>query len=341
MTPTSSTASNPATTPSGPLGQTLFGAPFRSPVLLAAGTCGFGEAMAEVMDLGGLGGLVTKSVTLEPRAGNPSPRVAEFDAGMMNSIGLANPGVDGVIAEKLPWIETHLLPRGLQVFVSVAGHHPESYVEVVRRLEPESGFLGYELNLSCPNDAQRHALPFALDPEALTRVVSEVRALTARPILVKLAPNTPDLTPIIRAAEASGADGLTLVNTLPGLVLDPHTHRAVLGAGAGGMSGPALRAVGVHATWRARSLTHLPLVGVGGIACGEDALQYLLAGASLVQIGTASFWDPRTGPRVTQELERLARTQKVRKLGDWIGAAQVGPSRCEPAPATDPSSPKS
>lgn len=324
--------------PRGPLEQMLFGTTFRSPVLLAAGTCGFGEAIVDVMDLGGLGGLVTKSVTLEPRAGNPAPRVAEFDAGMMNSIGLANPGVDEVIADKLPWIETHLLPRGLQVFLSVAGHSPDSYREVVRRLEPESGFLGYELNLSCPNDSQRHALPFALDPEALTRVVSEVRALTARPILVKLAPNTPDLAPIIQAAEASGADGLTLVNTLPGLVLDPHTHRAVLGAGAGGMSGPALRAVGVHATWRAHGMTQLPLVGVGGIACGEDALQYLLAGASLVQIGTASFWDPRTGPRVTQQLERLARKQKIRGLADWMGAAQVGPSQCAPSPEPDPAS---
>lgn len=319
----------------GPLGQTLFGVHFRSPILLAAGTCGFGEAIANVMDLSGLGGLVTKSVTLEARAGNPAPRVAEFSAGMMNSIGLANPGVEGVIAHKLPWIREHLIPRGLNVFVSVAGHSPSSYLEVVSRLEPEDGFLGYELNLSCPNDTQRHALPFALDPEALTRVISDVRAKTERPLLVKLAPNTPDLQPIIEAAEQSGADALTLVNTMPGLVLDPHTHEAVLGAGAGGMSGPALRAIGVHATWRAHSMTSLPLVGAGGVGCGEDALQYLLAGASLVQIGTASFWDPRTGPRVTHELTRLAQAQGIRGLTDWIGAARVGPSRCEPAPKQD------
>jgi dihydroorotate dehydrogenase (NAD+) catalytic subunit len=331
-----STAREPRSESERLLGQTVFRAYFRSPVLLAAGTCGFGEAIVDVMDLGGLGGLVTKSVTLEPRAGNPAPRVAEFPAGMMNSIGLANPGVEGVLAHKLPWIREHLIPRGLQVFVSVAGHSPSSYLEVVSRLDGEDGFLGYELNLSCPNDTERHALPFALDPEALTRVVSDVRARTSRPLLVKLAPNTPDLSPIIEAAERSGADGLTLVNTLPGLVLDPHTHEAVLGAGAGGMSGPALRAVGVHATWRARSLTTLPLVGVGGIGCGEDALQYLLAGATLVQIGTASFWDPRTGPRVTKQLTQLARAQRIRGLADWIGAARVGPSRCEPGAAPAP-----
>ncbi|TVP42422.1 MAG: dihydroorotate dehydrogenase [Gemmatimonadales bacterium] len=313
------------------LEQTLFGARFTSPVLLAAGTCGFGEAIIEVMDLAQLGGLVTKSVTVEPRWGNPAPRVAEFPAGMVNSIGLANPGVEAVRREKLPWIRDHL--QDVRVFVSVAGHTPGEYADVVGRLDDLDGFLGFELNLSCPNDSRRGGLPFAFDPDALASVVADVRRITERPLLVKLAPNTPDLGPAVRAAEESGADGLTLVNTLPGLVLDPRTRRAALGAGAGGMSGPALRAVGVHATWRASRLTALPLVGVGGVASGEDAVQYFLAGASLVQIGTASFWDPRSAGRVSDEIRRFARSQGVRSLREWVGTARVGPDAGTEGPA--------
>jgi len=296
----------------------LFGATFRNPVLLAAGTCGFGEEVAGVIPLDRLGGIVTKSVTLEPRAGNPAPRVAEFRAGMVNSIGLANPGAHRVFQEKLPWLESEL--RGLQVFVSVAGHTVEEYYQVVEILERGSGFLGFELNLSCPNDAQRGGLPFALDPEATRAVVAGVRARTDRPLLVKLAPNTADWRPIVAAVEESGGSAFTLVNTLPGLVVDPVTRRAVLGAGAGGTSGPAIRAVGVHAVWSVSRLTTLPIVGVGGIASGEDAIQYLLAGASLLQIGTASFWDPRSAPRVVGEMDQFGRKHGVGELSEWIGA---------------------
>jgi dihydroorotate dehydrogenase (NAD+) catalytic subunit len=306
------------------LDQTLFGVHFRSPILLAAGTCGFGEEVAEVVDLRAIGGLVTKSVTLEPRAGNPAPRVAEFRAGMINSVGLANPGAEAVRAHKLPWIRDHL--KGTPVFVSVAGHAVREYLEVVQILEGAEGFLGFELNLSCPNDTQRGSLPFALDPQALSEVVSGVRRLTDRPLLVKLAPNTPDLAPVIRAAEEAGANGLTLVNTLPGLVLDPRTRRAAVGAGAGGVSGPALRAIGVHAVWRARQNTTLPLVGVGGIATAEDAVQYLLAGASLLQMGTASFWDPRSAERVTKSLRQFGRDERIPHLRELVGGALVGPA---------------
>jgi dihydroorotate dehydrogenase (NAD+) catalytic subunit len=304
------------------LEQTLFGVPFRNPILLAAGTCGFGEEVADVMDLAALGGLVTKSVTLEPRAGNPAPRVSEFRAGMINSVGLANPGARSVLREKLPWIRDRL--GGLQVFLSVAGHTPDEYLEIVRILDDGDGFLGFELNLSCPNDTRLGGLPFALDPDALALVVGGVRSATARPLLVKLAPNTPELGPVIRAAEEAGADGLTLINTLPGLVLDPWTRRPALGAGPGGVSGPALRAVGVHAVWRARQATSLPLVGVGGVAAGEDAVQYLLAGASLVQVGTASFWDPRSPERVRNELENFGRRQGVAHVSEWVGGALIG-----------------
>ncbi len=304
-----------------PLEISLFGSTFRNPVMLAAGTCGFGEELSQVVDLGRLGGLVTKSVTLEPRWGNPAPRVAEFRGGMVNSIGLANPGARKVRAEKLPWIRDHL--PGLQVFVSVAGHTPEEFLEVVEVLDGGEGFLGYELNLSCPNDTRMDSLPFALDPVAVGLVVRGVAERTDRPLLVKLAPNTPDLAPVVRAAEEAGARGLTLVNTLPGLILDTDTKRPVIGAGAGGVSGPALRAAGVHAVWKASAHTTLPLVGVGGIATAADAIQYLLAGASLVQIGTASFWDPRTAERVVSDLGRFVRSEGLTSVTRLTGGANV------------------
>lgn len=304
----------------------LFGATFRNPVLLAAGTCGFGREVASVINLQGLGGIVTKSVTLDPRWGNPAPRVAEFRAGMLNSIGLANPGARAVLAEKLPWIRERM--SGTQVFVSVAGHTVDEYLRVVEILEAGEGFLGYELNLSCPNDARRNSLPFALDPEALRKVTSGVRAITRRPILVKLAPNTPDWEPIVQGAEESGANGLTLVNTLPGLALDGEKGKPLLGAGSGGVSGPALRAFGVHAVRTASRFTSLPLIGVGGIASADDAEQYLRAGASLVQIGTASFWDPRTAERIAADLER--RPDPVEQV---VSVTAPQTSRLQPEPS--------
>jgi len=296
----------------------LFGTTFRSPVLLAAGTCGFGEEVAEVVDLRKVGGLVTKSVTLEPRDGNPAPRVGEFRAGMLNSIGLMNPGAVAVAREKLPWIRDHL--EGVEVFVSVAGHSVEEYFEVVDILEGGSGFLGYEVNLSCPNDRRRSGLPFALDPEALGAVIAGVRARTSRPILAKLAPNTPDWSPIVQAAEEAGADGLTLVNTMPGLVYDLETGAPLLGAGAGGVSGPAILPIGVHAVWRASQASGLPILGVGGISSGSDAWQYLLAGASLVQIGTASFWDPKAAGRVSEQMQRIGVERRFSHVSHAVGS---------------------
>jgi len=302
------------------LSQTLFGAKFQNPVLLAAGTCGFGEEFQDALDLDALGGIVTKSVTLEPRVGNPAPRVVEAGNAMLNSVGLANPGLERVCSEKLPWMKEHL--SHIQVLLSVAGHTPDEYWRIVEGLESVGGFLGYELNLSCPNDTRLGGIPFALDPDALRRVVEGARELTDRPILVKLAPNVPDIGPVARAAEDAGADGVTLVNTMPGLVIDVSSTSAALGAGSGGLSGPALRAVGVHAVHRARGHTSIPLVGVGGIADAGDAIQYLLAGASLVQIGTATFADPRTAQRVVKELARYGEQMGIDGIEDLIGAYQ-------------------
>ena len=239
---------------------------------------------------------------------------------MLNSVGLANPGLARVCSEKLPWMREHL--SGIQVFVSVAGHIPDEYWRVVEGLESVGGFLGYELNLSCPNDTRLGGLPFALDPEALRGVVEGARRVTDRPLLVKLAPNVPDIGPVAEAAENAGADGVTLVNTMPGLVIDTTSRRPALGAGSGGLSGPALRAVGVLAVHRARACTSIPLLGVGGITVAEDAIQYLLAGASLVQIGTATFADPRTAQTVAKGIARYGEKMGVENIQDLIGAYQ-------------------
>ena len=220
--------------------------------------------------------------------------------------------------EQLPWMKEHL--ARLQVFVSVAGHVPDEYRRVVEELEAVGGFLGYELNLSCPNDTRLGGLPFALDPDALHEVVTGARAATKRPLLVKLAPNVPDIGPVAEAAETAGADGITLVNTMPGLIIDVDSRGAALGAGPGGLSGPALRAVGVHAVHRAGQCTSVPLLGVGGITDANDALQYLLAGASLVQIGTSTFADPRAAERVVRGLARYGDAAGVDNIQDLIGA---------------------
>lgn len=289
------------------------GTTFQNPVLLAAGTCGFGREIGDVVDLEALGGIVTKSVTPEPREGNPAPRVAEFGAGMLNSIGLANPGLERVLRDELPWLRDSL--RRARVVVSVAAHTPEGYERVVEGLAGEDGFAAFELNLSCPNDTRLGGPPFALDPDALHEVVSRCRRATARPLAVKLAPNDPDLASTVDAAEDAGADALTLVNTLPGLVLDRRSGEPVLGAGQGGVSGPALRAVGIRAVAVARAATGLPILGVGGIVRVDDAVEYLRAGATLVQVGTASFADPRAAERIVRRLPREL---------DRLGVASVG-----------------
>lgn len=309
------------------LEQTRFGVQFSNPVLLAAGTCGFGEELSTVTDLTALGGIVTKSVTCEPRWGNPAPRVAELPGAMMNSIGLANPGLEAVRRDKIPWIRENL--ASTNVFVSVAGHTTDEYSTVVEGLDGEDGFLGFELNLSCPNDSGLGGLPFALDPPALQRTVAAVRAQTERPLLVKLAPNVPDIGAAAALAVAEGADGVTLVNTMPGLVIDPDTRVASLGAGKGGLSGPALRSVGVAAVHAASCRTDAPIVGVGGITCAEDALQYILAGACLVQVGTANFASPRAANRIVERLAAWGARRGIDDVSTLIGAYEPARERAE------------
>jgi dihydroorotate dehydrogenase (NAD+) catalytic subunit len=302
------------------LDQTLFGAEFQNPVLLAGGTAGYGRELDGLLDLDSLGGLVTKAVTPEARPGNPPLRAAEYWAGMLNSIGLANVGLDAFRAEKLPWLRSRL--RGARVLINVAGATVADYVTVVDGLDGEAGFVGYELNVSCPN-VKEGGTAFCARADLLTEVVAAVRGRTRRPLLVKLAPNLPDIGATARVAVDAGADGLTLINTFPGLLFDVRTRRPVLGAGTGGVSGPGILPMGVYSVWRARRAVDVPIIGVGGIRSGEDAVQYLLAGASLVQLGTATFADPRAPERVLKALRRYGRRHRIAHVRELVGAGIV------------------
>lgn len=278
----------------------VFGTTFANPILLAAGTAGFGRELAGIVDLETLGGFVTKAVSLEPRHGNHAPRVAEFDGGMLNSIGLANPGLAAVASEDLPWLGAHL--PSVKVLVNVVGFAEDEYARVIRGLDPVGGMVGYELNLSCPNTSAG-GIEFGADAGAVGRIVASCRAVTQRPLVAKLSPALPDIPALAEAAVQAGADGISVVNTMPGLVYEGGNPR--LGHGAGGVSGPALLPVGLLATTRVRRrLPDVPIIGVGGIRTLEHVRQYLAAGASLVAIGTAGLADPRLPERLAREWMR-------------------------------------
>ena len=298
----------------------VFGNTFQNPVMLASGTCGYGVELSEYLDLDTLGGLVIKAVTIEECAGNPAPRVTQFAAGMLNSIGLANVGVAAVKREKLPWLAAHL--QRAHVFVNVAGRTVDEFAQIISALDSEAGFLGYELNVSCPN-VKEGGTYFSSRVDLLAAAVKAARAATRKPLVVKLAPNVPDIGAMAEVAADAGADGLTLINTVPGLLFDIHERRPVLGAGSGGVSGPAILPVGVHAVFQARRRVAIPIIGVGGIRTAQDAAQYLLAGASLFQIGTASFADPHAAERVLSGLKRLGQKLGVAHVRELIGAGVV------------------
>lgn len=304
----------------------VVGLDFQNPIVLAAGTAAYGRELAEVVNLAALGGLVTKAVSPLPRAGAPAPRVAEFDGGMINAVGLANPGVDVVRREHLPWLATSL-PH-VRKIANVVGFSVEEFAGVVEALESAvtaegAGALdAYELNVSCPN-VKAGGAEFGADPGALAEVVRRARSVTRRPLFVKLSPTLPDIARSASIAVEAGADALTLVNTLPGLVIDVAQRRAALGFGTGGVSGSALLPVGVLATWKVRRAVTVPLFGIGGVGSWSDALQYILAGASLVGIGTAMLRDPRAPERVVRDLARWCRTNDVSRLSDLVGTLKV------------------
>ena len=284
------------------LSRTVFGRQFQNPLVLAAGTAGFGRELDGVMNLDRLGGLVTKAVSLAPRHGNAAPRVAEFRGGMLNSVGLANPGLDAVRAQLLPWLATHV--RRAQVLVNVVGFLTEEYAQVVAGLDGMPGIAGFELNLSCPNTSAG-GIEFGADPECVRRIVASCRARTRLPISAKLSPVLPDIPGMALVARDAGADAVSVVNTLPGLLFAEGNGTPRLGNGNGGVSGPVLLPIGVLAVARVVERTDgMPVIGVGGVRCAADVRQYLRVGASLVGIGTAALADPRLPERIIRELER-------------------------------------
>jgi len=288
---------SPATKVSPALGRTLFGQHFQNPVLLAAGTAGFGNELVGVLDVTRLGGLITKSVSLHPRAGNQPPRVTEFSGGMLNSVGLANPGVARVAAEDLPRL-LRLAPPA-RVLVSVVGFQLDEYAAVIDHLQ---GIAALELNLSCPNTAAG-GIEFGADPASIEAVVTTCRARTTLPLIVKLSPVSHDIGILARAAAGAGASAVSVVNTMPGRLLDGSGH-SKLGADRGGVSGPALFPVGLQAAAVVLESTDgLPVIGVGGVRSADDVRQYLRVGASLVQVGTAALADPRLPERLVRDLE--------------------------------------
>ena len=283
------------------LSRTVFGRRFQNPVLLAAGTAGFGRELDGIMDLDRLGGLVTKAVSREPRPGNRPPRVAEFRGGMLNSVGLANPGLAVVRAEYLPWLARRL--RHAQVLVNVVGFTVEEYAEVVSGLDGVPGIAGFELNLSCPNTASG-GVEFGASRECVDRIVSLCRSRTRLALVAKLSPVLPDIAGMALVARDAGADGIAVINTLPGQ-LRSESGAERLGHGNGGVSGPALLAIGVHAAARVVERTDgMPVIGVGGVRSAEDVRQYMNVGATLVAIGTGALADPRLPERIVRDLER-------------------------------------
>jgi dihydroorotate dehydrogenase (NAD+) catalytic subunit len=298
---------------------TVAGIEFQNPVLLAAGTAAYGREIARVMDLDALGGLVTKAVSIERRHGARAPRVAEFDGGMINAVGLANPGVEEVRAEHLPWLANNL--RRARVLVNVVGNQVEEFATVVSMLDDSPAVSGYELNVSCPN-VKAGGMEFGADLQSLTEVVTRARKATRRPIFVKLSPTLQDIGRTAQAAADAGADGISVVNTLPGLVIDVDARRPVLGFGTGGVSGPGLLPVGVLAAYKVAKEVRLPIIGVGGISKATDIVQYVIAGASLVAIGTAAMQQPRLPEKLVDDLGRWCSEKGITSLSELRGSLQ-------------------
>jgi len=289
-----------------------------NPVLAASGTFGYGLDLIDLCPPERLGAVVSKGLSPLPRVGNPVPRIVETAAGMINAIGLQNIGVEAFCQEVAP----ELARRGATVIVNVFGERPEAYREVIERCEQVDSIAGYELNVSCPN-VDHGGMEFGHDPAQLVALTALCRAATRRPLWVKLSPNAPHLVATAQAAVDGGADALTLINTLRALAIDPYRRRPVLASGCGGLSGPAIKPIALRMVWEVhRALPAVPLVGIGGIESGRDAVEFLLAGASAVQVGTAIFRQPSAPLRILEEMEAFCESQGVQEVRSLIGGLE-------------------
>ena len=291
----------------------IAGVSFQNPIIAASGTFGFGREYQEFYPLSSLGGISCKGITLKERAGNPPPRIAETPSGILNAVGLQNPGVDHFIEQDLPWLKQ----QGTVVIANIAGNTPEEYCEMAEKLSDTSVDM-IEMNISCPN-VKHGGVQFGTSCESVGAITREVRAHCKKPLMVKLSPNVADIASIAKSAEAEGADALSLINTLTGMRLDINTGRPIIHNNTGGLSGPAVFPVAVRMVWQASSAVSIPVVGMGGISTWKDAVEMLMAGASALQIGTVLFSDPYAPLKINQGLEAFLEEKGMRSVQELTG----------------------
>lgn len=292
----------------------LPGLDLKNPIMPASGCFGFGREFAELYDLSKLGAIMIKATTVEPRLGNPTPRVAETPAGMLNAIGLQNPGLDKVMAEELPWLERFDVP----IIANVAGSTTEDYVEVARRISTAPNVKALELNISCPN-VKQGGITFGTDPVVARELVEQVKAVSKVPVYVKLSPNVTDIVEMAHAVEVGGADGITLINTLIGMRLDEKTGKPVIANGTGGLSGPAVKPIAIRMVYEVYKAVDIPIIGMGGVSCVQDVIDFMSAGASAVAVGTMNFVDPFICPKLIDELPAKLDELGVKHIKEIIG----------------------
>ena len=297
----------------------IAGIQLKNPVMTASGTFGYGEEFAPYLDLNKLGAVIVKGISLKPRQGNPPPRIVETAAGMLNSIGLQNVGVEVFVEKKLPFLRKF----DTKVIVNFFGDSIDEYCEVAKVLDSAEGVAGLEMNISCPNK-QEGWLEFGTNPEMTSRVVGAVRKSTKLPLIVKLSPNVTDITIIAKVAQDAGADALSLINTLSGMAVDVNTRRPKLGNIIGGLSGPAIKPVALKMVWQTAKAVRLPIIGIGGIMTAADAIEFMLVGASAVQIGTANFIDPEASVKIIEGIENYCRKNGTKSVDELVGWLRVG-----------------
>lgn len=296
----------------------IAGIELRNPVMTASGTFGYGEEFADYLDLEKIGAIVTKGLSLKPKAGNPMPRILETPGGMLNAIGLQNVGIDVFLEKKVPFLRNVRTP----VFVNFFGNTVEEYAALAERLDSVPEVAGVEINISCPN-VRHGGIVFGTDPKAAWSVVKAVRDSTIKPVIVKLSPNVTDIVEMAQACAEADADALSLINTITGMAIDLNGRRPALANVTGGLSGPAIKPIALRMVWQVAQAVKLPIIGIGGITCGTDALEFILAGATAVQVGTANFMSPGASQRIAEEMEKWLRENGVADVKELIGALRV------------------
>jgi dihydroorotate dehydrogenase (NAD+) catalytic subunit len=296
----------------------IAGIKMRNPVMTASGTFGYGEEYSSYLDLESLGGIVTKGLSLKPKAGNPMPRIIETPGGMLNAIGLQNVGIDNFIEEKLPFLRKIITP----VIVNFFGNTEDEYADMAERLDGIPEVAGLEMNISCPN-VKQGGIAFGSRPEAAYSVVRAVRESTMKPLIVKLSPNVTDIVEMARACEEAEADALSLINTLTGMAIDLRTRRPVLANVTGGFSGPAIKPIALRMVWQVAKAVKIPVIGIGGITSATDALEFMLAGATAVQIGTANFITPGIAGKIAADMERYLTENRISDIKELIGSMET------------------